>query len=129
MGFAITFYILLGLTGGTVLYTRKAKRSRPSWLRPLHYGMGIVFVSLLLLLLGIGIVGTLGHFGNLGHSIHLPLGLSVVGLGIGSALSARRISPQNPRSRSIHVGINMLLFLNLVAVGLSGWTVVQKYLP
>ena len=129
MGLAMTGYVLLGMTGGTMLYSRYTKKSRPRWLRPLHYGLGIVFVILLLILLSVGLIGTLGHFGSLGHSIHLPLGLSVVALGLGSAWSASRISPQRLWARQVHVGINLLLFLDLVAVGLSGWVVVQKYLP
>lgn len=129
MGLAMTAYVLLAVTGGVVLYARRSQQKRPQWLRPLHYGTGIVFVVLLLVLLGIGIVGTLGHFGSLGHSIHLPLGLSVVALGIASAWSATRIGPQRTWARSLHLGINLVLFLNLVGVGLSGWTVVQKYLP
>jgi len=112
-----------------VLYSRRARKPRPKWLRPVHYGLGGVFVTLLLVLLSIGIVGTLGHFGTLGHSVHLPLGLGVVTLGIISAWSATRISAQRPWARSVHLGVNILLCFSLMAVGLSGWVVVQKYLP
>lgn len=129
MGLAITAYLLLALSGGTILVKRQARQSRPQWLRPLHYGIGTVFVCLLLILLSIGIVGTLGEFGRLGHSVHLPFGLSVVALGLGSAWSATQIGPQKPWARSLHLGLNTLLFFDLVAVGLSGLTVVQKYLP
>ncbi|MEB3231282.1 MAG: DUF4079 domain-containing protein [Leptolyngbyaceae bacterium] len=129
MGLAITTYVLLGITGGVVLYSRRARKPRPKWLRPVHYGLGGVFVTLLLVLLSIGIVGTLGHFGTLGHSVHLPLGLGVVTLGIISAWSATRISAQRPWARSVHLGVNILLCFSLMAVGLSGWVVVQKYLP
>ncbi|NET49113.1 MAG: DUF4079 domain-containing protein [Merismopedia sp. SIO2A8] len=129
MGLTITGYVLLAITGGSMLYRRRMKQSRPLWLRPLHYGLGGIFVGLLLILLSIGIVGTLGHFGNLGHSIHLPIGITVVLLGLGSAWSASRIGPQAPWARRLHVGINSLLFFALLAVGLSGLAVVQKYLP
>lgn len=129
MGLAIAGYLLLAVSGGTMLVKRRSRQSRPQWLRPLHYGLGIVFVILLLILLSIGVVGTLGHFGSLGHSIHLPFGLSVVALGLGSAWSATRIGPKYPWARKLHVGLNALLFFDLVAVGLSGLSVVQKYLP
>lgn len=129
MGLAMTAYLLLGITGGLVLYRRQARKPFPKWLRPIHYSLGTIFVLLLLTLLSIGIIGTLGHFGSLGHSIHLPLGLSVVALGIASAWSATRISPQRPWARKVHLGINIVMCLNLLGVGLSGWSVVQKYLP
>jgi hypothetical protein len=85
-------------------------------------------VLLVLLLLAIGIVGTLGHFGSLGHSSHLPAGLFVVGLVLLSAISAIFINSQ-PWMRSLHIGTNIILFLGLVWVSLTGWDVVQKYLP
>lgn len=129
MGLAIAGYLLLALTGGTILIKRRSRQSRPQWLRPLHYGLGSIFVVLLLILLTVGVIGTLGEFGRLGHSIHLPFGLSVVALGLGSAWSATRISPQRPWARNLHLGINAVLFFDMVAVGLSGLTVVQKYLP
>ena len=129
MGLAITAYLLLALSGGTLWVKRRSRQSRPKWLRPVHYGMGVIFVILLLILLSVGIVGTLGHFGSLGHSVHLPFGLSVVALGLGSAWSATQIGPKKEWARSLHVSLNALLFFDLVAVGLSGLTVVQKYLP
>ena len=129
MGLSITGYLLLALSGGTMLVKRRSRKARPKWLRPLHYGLGVIFVILLLILLSIGVIGTLGEFGRLGHSVHLPFGLSVVGLGLGSAWSATQIGPKKPWARSLHVGINAFLFFALVAVGLSGLTVVQKYLP
>lgn len=84
---------------------------------------------LVLLLLAIGIVGTLGQFGSLGHSAHLPMGLAVVGLTLVSAWSAVQISPANPWARSLHVGCNIALCLALAVAGITGWEVVQKYLP
>ena len=91
--------------------------------------MGGSMVLLVLLLLGIGIVGTLGHFGSLGHSSHLSAGLAVVGLVLLSAGSATQISIEKPWMRFLHVGTNMLLFVGFAWVSLTGWGVVQKYLP
>lgn len=86
-------------------------------------------VALVLLLLAIGIVGTLGEYGSLGHSMHLPAGLDVVALVVLSASSAIFISPQRPWVRYLHVGTNLLLLGALAVVTLTGWQVVQKYLP
>lgn len=128
MGLSLTVYMLLGLSGGWIFYRRQQQQSRPAWLRSLHYTMGIMLVGLILLLLTIGVVGTLGEYGSLGHSWHLPAGLTVVGLVGASAWSATRISPQRPWARQLHLSINIVLFLALTAVTLSGWIVVQKYL-
>jgi hypothetical protein len=86
-------------------------------------------VSLVLLLLAIGIVGTLGHFGSLGHSGHLIAGLSVVFLVLLSAGSATLISPERDWMRAVHVGTNIALLVGFTWVSLTGWQVVQKYLP
>ncbi len=86
-------------------------------------------VGLVLLLLTIGIVGTLGHYGSLGHSSHLPAGLAVVGLVLLSAGSAILISPQFAWARLFHIVTNIVLFVGFVLVSLTGWDVVQKYLP
>lgn len=86
-------------------------------------------VGLVLLLLAIGIVGTLGHFGTLGHSSHLPVGLLVVGLVLLSAWSATKIGANQPWARSLHIGTNITLFVGFLWVSLTGWSVVQKYLP
>lgn len=127
MGLACLAYGILAFSGGGLFYTRERKQRRPSWLRPLHYGVGIVMVVLVLLLLGIGLVGTLGHYGSLGHSPHLVAGLSVVVLTLVSAGSASQIG-QLAWARSLHVGTNIALFLALAWVALTGWDVVQKYL-
>ena len=108
---------------------RRGTRSRPRWLRPLHYVIGAILVFLVLLLLSVGIVGTLGHYGTLGHSWHLPAGLTVVALVLLSAWSATRIHPKRPWARSLHITTNAILFVGFAAVSLSGWIVVQKYLP
>lgn len=129
MGLSIAAYLLLGMTGIWMLYARKARQRRPSWLQPFHYAIGGAMVLLVLLLLAIGIVGTLGHFGSLGHSAHLPIGLAVVALVLLSAGSAIQISPQRPWARRVHVATNIALFVGFVLVSLTGWTVVQKYLP
>jgi hypothetical protein len=129
MGLSLLTYCLLGLSGGAIAYSRRVRRPRPAWLRPLHYGMGIIIVCLVLLLLGVGIVGTIGHYGNLGHSFHLPAGLAVVSLVLLSAWSASQIRPQQEWARSLHVGTNLALFIGFMLVLLTGWDVVQKYLP
>ncbi len=128
MGLSLLAYLLLAVTGIWMFRARTTHKPRPSWLRSLHYMFGGSLVLLVLLLLAIGIVGTLGHFGSLGHSSHLPAGLFVVGLVLLSAISAIFINSQ-PWMRSLHVGTNIILFLGLVWVSLTGWDVVQKYLP
>ncbi|MEM9162390.1 MAG: DUF4079 domain-containing protein [Cyanobacteria bacterium P01_F01_bin.4] len=129
MGLSLTTYAVLALTGGGLWYTRQAKAGRPKWLRPLHYGLGGILVGLVLLLMGIGIVGTLSEYGRLGHSWHLPMGLAVVTLVGVSAWSATQIHPQRPWARPLHLSLNGVLFLAFAAVTYSGWQVVQKYLP
>lgn len=86
-------------------------------------------VGMVLLLLAIGLVGTLGHYGTLGHSGHLIAGLSVVVLVLLSAGSSTLISPQQPWASAVHVGTNIALFVGFTWVSLTGWEVVQKYLP
>lgn len=129
MGLSIFAYGVLAVSGLWIRYTRKGDQSRPRWLRPLHYGTGIVLVLLVLLLLAIGVVGTLGYYGSLGHSAHLPAGLTVVALVLLSAWSATRIHPKRPWARQLHVGTNLVLFIGFVLVTWTGWDVVQKYLP
>lgn len=129
MGLSLLAYVLLAVSGVWMLYRRRVAKPRPKWLRPLHYVIGGILVALVLLLLSVGLMGTLGYYGSLGHSPHLPAGLTVVGLTLLSAWSATRINPKRPWARSLHVGTNVALFLGLAAVSLSGWTVVQKYLP
>ena len=130
MGFAILAYLLLGITGWMLNRQQEQQENpQPKWLKPFHNITGIILVGLVLFLLAIGIVGTLGHFGTLGHSAHLPAGLAVVGLVLLSAGSAIMITPERAWLRSIHVGTNIALFVGLVWVSLTGWVVVQKYLP
>lgn len=128
MGLSLTTYGLLAVSGGTLRYTRQGDRSRPNWLRPAHYLLGGALVGLVLLLLAIGIVGTLGEYGRLGHSVHLPAGLTVVALILASAWSASRISPERPWARKAHLTLNGILLLALAVVTATGWSVVQKYL-
>jgi hypothetical protein len=129
MGLSLFAYCLLAISGLWITYTRQVRKPRPLWLRPLHYTIGGIMVGLVLLLLGIGLVGTLGYYGNLGHSAHLPAGLTVVGLVLLSAWSATQISPKQAWARSLHVSLNILLLVSFALVSLTGWDVVQKYLP
>ena len=129
MGLSLLAYLLLAFTGIWIFRARQARQPRPSWLRSLHYALGGTLVGLVLLLLAVGIVGTLGHFGTLGHSPHLLAGLTVVGLVLVSAGSATQISAKRLWARSLHIGTNITLFVGLLWVSLTGWSVVQKYLP
>lgn len=129
MGLAIAAYLLLAISGGWMNYTRTTKTLRPSWLRFSHYVTGIVMVGLVVLLLIIGLVGTQGHYGSLIHSSHFGAGLLVVGLVSLSAWSSTKISFQRPWARSLHISTNVILFAGFVFVSLTGWDVVQKYLP
>ncbi len=129
MGFSIFAYLLLGISGISMFYRREQRQPQPSWLPSFHYITGAILVFLVLLLLAIGIVGTLGYYGSLGHSGHLPAGLAVVALVLLSANSATLISPNREWARAIHVGTNITLFVGLLWVSLTGWEVVQKYLP
>lgn len=129
MGLTLTAYALLAVTGGVLFYTRSKDQERSAWLRPLHIVLGTGVVSLVLVLLAIGVIGTLGEYGRLGHSVHLLFGLTVVTLVLASAWSASRIAVERPWARSLHVTLNGALGVALAAAGLSGWQVVQKYLP
>lgn len=129
MGLAIVAYLILAVSGGSILLLRQQHSSRPRWLRPFHILMGMTMLGLVLLLLAIGIVGTLGHYGSLGHSIHLLAGLAVVDLVFVSAWSATQISLKHPWARPLHVGVNLVLLIAFVLVSLTGWSAVQKYLP
>lgn len=129
MGLSLTAYLILGLSGFWIFNLRRRGEQRPSWLRPLHYAIGGTMVGLVLLLLTIGIVGTLGHYGSLNHSTHLPAGLAAVGLVLFSAGCAISIDSQNPWARPLHVATNIVLFFGFAWVSLTGWFVVQKYLP
>ncbi len=129
MGFAIAGYLILLFSGSIILYSRVMRSRRPAWLRPLHLVTGGITVLLVLLLLFIGLIGTIGHYGNLGHSIHLVAGLLVVFLMLLSGWSALQISPQNSWARALHLRTNIVLLGGFIFVGLTGWQVVQKYLP
>lgn len=129
MGLAWVVFLLLAISGGWMAWLRWKGLPRPDWLRPLHYLLGAAIAALVLVLLAIGIVGTLGHYGSLGHSIHLTAGLAVVDLVFLSAWSAVQISPARPWARILHISINGVLLLGFIWVSLTGWQVVQKYLP
>ncbi|NET02329.1 MAG: DUF4079 domain-containing protein [Sphaerospermopsis sp. SIO1G2] len=137
MGLSILAYIILAFSGFWLWQFRNTGRSPIGVVLPqvnrivknFHYTMGITIVSLVLLLLVIGIVGTLGHFGSLGHSSHLVAGLTVVFLVLVSAFSATQIRAGKFWARPLHLTLNMILFFGFAWVSLTGWDVVQKYLP
>jgi hypothetical protein len=129
MGLSLLAYGLLAVSGVNLGYRRLAGLSRPMGLRSFHLTIGVILVSLVLLLLAIGLVGTLGHYGSLGHSPHLLAGLSVVFLVLAAAFSGWSIQSRKSLARTAHISINLLLLLGFVYVSLTGWDVVQKYLP
>jgi Protein of unknown function (DUF4079) len=137
MGLSLLAYLMLAVTGVLMFRARTLRQfpfinpfiSGNRGLRSLHYIIGISMVSLVLLLLVIGIIGTWGHFGSLGHSSHLMAGLTVVVLVLLSAFSATQISPTRAWARPLHIGLNIVLFVGFAWVSLTGWSVVQKYLP
>lgn len=136
MGLSLLAYFFLAVTGFWMFREREVSPERGvfgfmerSQVRSLHYIIGITMVSLVLLLLAIGIVGTLGHFGSLGHSSHLIAGLIVVGLVLLSAVSATQIHSRRAWARPLHIIVNIILCGGFTWVSVSGWIVVQKYLP
>lgn len=129
MGLSLTLYVILATTGLWVRWQHLGDRERPAWLGFLHFGLGLLLITLVLILLAIGIVGTLGHFGSLGHSWHLPAGLTVVALTLASGWSAWQIRQGKPWGRSLHLRLNLALLVGFLVVTATGWTVVQKYLP
>lgn len=132
MGLSLMAYLLLALTGFLMWRMKSSvfiSGFERSQLITLHLIMGISMVSLVLLLLAIGIIGTLGHFGSLGHSSHLWAGIIVVLLVLLSAFSATQISAGKAWARTIHITLNLILFAGFAWVSLTGWSVVQKYLP
>ncbi|MGA0198417.1 MAG: DUF4079 family protein [Prochlorotrichaceae cyanobacterium] len=131
MGLTLLAYAIQALTGWQIAQTRRSLSPSVSVLAGLtlvHRLSGVAMLLLVLLLLLIGLVGTLGHYGDLGHSIHLPLGLLVVGLVCLSAATAWQIINGNDLARAVHVFVNGALFFALALVSWSGWVVVQKYL-
>jgi len=128
MGFAIFFYVILAVSGTSFILLRNRQINRPKWLRPLHQTIGFMMVFLILSLLSIGLIGTVGYYGNLGHSIHLPAGIIIVILSVLSAWSSTKINPRNPWAKKLHITLNIGLLFAFTFVGLSGWTIVQKYL-
>jgi len=126
MGGVLLVYVAQAVSGFGL---HRGHMATGPWLRRGHIFLGWLLVRLVLLLLGIGIVGTLGHFGSLGHSVHLGFGLGVTLLVLLSAASASQIHPQRPWARRLHLTMNALLLVGLMGVLASGWQVVQKYLP
>lgn len=141
MGLSVLAYFFLAVSGMWMFYTRTAQKpvfsnsfsgvftDKTGAMRLFHYVIGACMVALVLLLLAIGIVGTLGHFGTLGHSSHLVAGLIVVFLVLISAFSATQIGANHRWARPVHIGANLILFFAFAWVSLTGWHVVQKYLP
>lgn len=128
MSLSLLAYLLLAVTGILMFRARQRCSARPKWLRYLHWISGCSILVLVLLLLAIGIIGTLDRFGTLGHSSHLYAGLTVVGLVLLSAGSATQISAK-PGARSLHIATNTTLVVAFFWVLLTGWKVMQKYLP
>jgi hypothetical protein len=142
MGLTLLSYGIQAITGWYIARTRRSlffptvssvsdpipSLSVLGGLSLIHRLSGVAMLLLVLLLLLIGLVGTVGHYGNLGHSVHLPLGLLVVGLVLASATTAWQIVNGNEFARTLHVFINGGLFFALALVSWSGWVVVQKYL-
>lgn len=129
MGLSLSAYCCLLASGLWLLSGRQQKSPRRPWWRSLHIALGICLVGLVTLLLSIGIIGTLGEYGTLGHSVHLPAGLLVVALVALSAWSSTRIHPSRPWARPLHWGTNACLGVAFAGVTWSGWQVVQQYLP
>ncbi|MGI8504197.1 MAG: DUF4079 domain-containing protein [Hassallia sp.] len=137
MGLSLLAYLLLAVTGVLMFQVRTSRRlsfmsafgEENQKVRDLHFLIGCCMVSLVMLLLAIGIVGTYGHFGSLGHSSHLLAGLIVVALVLVSAFSATQISQRKSWARPLHIGTNIILFIGFTWVSITGWIVVQKYLP
>jgi len=137
MGLSLLAYLLLAVTGVLMFQVRTSRRLSfiPTFggenqkVRDLHFLIGCCMVSLVMLLLAIGIVGTYGHFGSLGHSSHLLAGLIVVALVLVSAFSATQISALKSWARPLHIATNIILFVGFAWVSITGWIVVQKYLP
>ncbi|MEC4819535.1 MAG: DUF4079 domain-containing protein [Scytonema sp. PMC 1069.18] len=137
MGLSLLAYLFLAVTGFWMFRNRTSQHPvlRHKSLevlrgvKTLHFLIGSCMVSLVLLLLIIGIIGTLGHFGSLGHSQHLYAGLIVVVLVMVSAGSALLISSQRPWAKNIHISTNVILLFGFFWVSLTGWAIVQKYLP
>jgi uncharacterized membrane protein len=129
MGLSMTAYIILAVSGVILWKKREEKLPRPQWLRPFHWIIGTIMTTLVFILLSIGLIGTIGEYGNLGHSIHLPAGLIVVSLVAVSAWSSTQIHPSRPWARILHIRLNVALFFAFCFVGLSGLRVVQQYLP
>ncbi|MCU0515827.1 MAG: DUF4079 domain-containing protein [Oscillatoria sp. Prado101] len=129
MGLSLVAYLLLAITGFYIFQSRQHRHSAFRRLVEAHFLIGGAMLGMVLLLLAIGIAGTLGHYGTLGHSEHLAAGLTAVGLVSLSAWSALQISPQRPWARALHLSANAALFFGFAWVSWTGWLVVQKYLP
>ena len=128
MGGVILLYVLLLLTGLKLFQQHRAWLAPGSAVRWIHITLGILLVGLVLELLAIGVVGTLGHFGSLGQSVHLWAGVGVTGLTLLTAWHGWQ-GRRWQSSRGIHILLNGVLAVALVGVSWTGWQVVQKYLP
>ena len=127
MGLTLLAYALQAMTAIFLNHSRRYRPELRPWLRSLHISIGLALIGLVLLLLAIGLAGTLGHYGSLGHSSHLWAGLTIVGLVFLSGLSASQIC-ETSWGRPLHVSINGILLGALAWVSWTGWQVVQKYL-
>ena len=129
MTLSIVAYLILGLSGWLMWKIRNNSQPRPRWFRQFHRFVGTIMLGLVLLLLIIGLIGTLGEYGHLGHSVHLPACLLTVSLVCLSFWSAGQIHPSRPWARKLHLNTNIALFFAFCFVTVSGYSVVQKYLP
>ncbi|KAI9129335.1 DUF4079 domain-containing protein [Acaryochloris sp. CCMEE 5410] len=131
MTLAVCLYLGLCILGFFLRkYRLKHGHAAWGWLRYLHYGLGITFVLNILELMTFGIIGANIYDGTEGHSPHLPAGLFIAGLAIISAWSASRVHPKRPWARPLHVSLNGLVFVALILVSWTGWSVLQEnYIP
>ena len=128
MGLSLLTYSILAVTGLGMAHTRKAQLPHAAW-RTTHITLGLSLTILVLGLSSIGIVGTLGQYGSLGHSNHGIFGGIVVSITLLSAGAALQIQRGYAWARPLHIALNVLLGAAFLGVLWTGWIVVQQYLP
>ncbi len=138
MGFCLIIVPLLALTGYWLrqqrLHQWQRQRLRPVWLRNLHWGLGSVFLALMIFLWAFGVVGTVARHGSLQYSGHFWAGNTMLALTLLSVWSANQINNRKAWpvirlwARPVHLGTNLVILLGLGWVSWTGWAVVQQYL-